>query len=263
MSYSTPLVDYEYKSNDSDDTDDTEELVHEAHWQPDVRGAMSVPPRTNIGNVVTEMCCVHNELVSSLEQVGPAMEAIHDATRTRTSVSVALQNLMLAQTQILTVQTQVLNQLSDKLAGYDTLFMLLEEHQKQSENQEALLKKLEALHDLNSPTSTPRNGEANATASAPRQAPTLILESAPVPMPTPTPNSARAPGVRVRELTGWSKLSVQARGLLRESALARLHHKQNVFSGALGTHSQNVMTWFLRLIHTSTVTRSKQKVEII
>ena len=242
MSYPTPQVNYEYMSNDSDDTDDTEELVHEAHWPPDVMGSMSIPPRTNVGNVVNGMYCVNNELVASLEQVGPVMETIHDESRMRTGEIVAVRDFMLAQTQMFTVQTQVLIQLIDKMAGYDTRLRRLEEHQKQSENHEARLMKLEVLHELDSPTSTPRNGEANATASAPRQAPIPILESAPVPMPKPTPSSARAPGVRVRELTGWSKLSVQARGLLRESALARLHHKQNVFRGAIGTHSQNVMT---------------------
>ena len=131
---------------------------------------------------------------------GAGDEATHDQSRTHASEIVAARDLMLTQTQIFTVQTQVLIQLSDTLVGHDARLTRLEEHQKQSENCEARLRKLESLFELNSLTPTPRNGEANATASAPRPAPMPISEPAPVRMPMPAPSSARATGVRVREV---------------------------------------------------------------
>ena len=168
-----------------------------------------------------------NGLVSSV--IGPSIAAMREELRKRDayiSEQFAENRVVL---DLMVAQMQVLTQMR---TDYDKL----DEHQKQVDDHEARLKKIEALLELKSLTQTPLNGEAKATAPEPRPA---IPISEPAPIPMPTSSSPRSPCTRVRESTptGWSKLSVQARGLLRESALARLHHKQNEFRGAIGTNS--------------------------
>ena len=180
-----------------------------------------------------------NGLVSSV--IGPSIAAMREELRKRDayiSEQFAHNRVVL---DLIVAQTQVLTQMR---TGYDKR---LDEHQKQVDDHEARLKKIEALLELKSLKPTPRNGEATATAPEPRPA---IPISEPAPIPMPTSSSPRSPCLRIRESTptGWSKLSVQARELLRESALARLHHKQNALRGAIGTnpplpHSQAAQTF--------------------